>query len=205
MTSKRRLLALAVVLAGGAVVALFALETRAVATQPLVSVRAGLGPPARFSARFPLYALGESFEGLPLTAITSREDAPAAGERVPANYVGFIYGDCVARSEQGCPPPLEVQIWPACVRSLADYSLTPAGAPLPHESTMVRGVPAALFEEGLRLELYTGDVTIVVFGLERAQIQRAAAALRAANALASSAPMLPPPVAGAIAGTLRCS
>jgi hypothetical protein len=70
---------------------------------------------------------------------------------------------------------------------------------------MVRGVPAAFFEEGLRLGLYTGEVTVVVFGLERARIERAAAALRAATPLASSARNLPPPAAGAMTGSLRCA
>jgi hypothetical protein len=97
-----------------------------------------------------------------------------------------------------------VQVWPACVRSPADYRLTPAAEPLPHEAVIVRGVPAAFFENGLRLELYTGKATVVIFGLERAQIQRAAAALRGANALASSAPILPPPARGALEGTLTC-
>jgi len=70
--------------------------------------------------------------------------------------------------------------------------LLSAGEPLPRESVTVRGVPAAYFENGLRLELYTGKATVMIFGPERAQIQRAAAALRGANALASSAATLPP-------------
>jgi len=56
--------------------------------------------------------------------------------------------------------------------------LLSAGEPLPRESVTVRGVPAAYFENGLRLELYTGKATVMIFGPERAQIQRAAAALR---------------------------
>lgn len=159
---------------------------------------------ARSFSRFPLYWLGDSFERLPLKAITQRDEPLGRGEKVRADYVGFIYGDCAASGENGCPPPLEIQVWPACVRSLADYTLTPAGEPLAHEPTMVRGVPGAFFENGLRLELYTGNATVVIFGLDRAQIQRAAAALRAANALASPAPMLPPPARGAMNGTLAC-
>jgi hypothetical protein len=159
---------------------------------------------ARVFSKFPLYAPGESFEGLPLRALTRRDDAPVAGEKIRANYVGFVYGDCVASGENGCPPPVEVQVWPACARSLADYALTPSGEPLPHEASMVRGVPAAYFEDGLRLELYTGDVTVVVFGLDRSHVDRAAAALRPVNALASPARLLPPPAAGALAGTLTC-
>jgi hypothetical protein len=160
---------------------------------------------ARAFDRFALYSVGDSFENLPLHAITRRDDAPHPAERVRADYVGFVYGDCVASDEQGCPPPLEIQVWPACERSIADYSLTPTGDPLPHESTFVRGAPAAWFEDGLRLEVYSGDVTVVVFGVDHAQIGRAAAALRAVNAAASQARMLPPPARGALAGTLACS
>ncbi|HLM92578.1 MAG TPA: hypothetical protein VK273_02075, partial [Gaiellaceae bacterium] len=51
-----------------------------------------------FSA-FPLYWLGGSFDRLPLTAITRRNDAAIAGQDVRADYVGFVYGDCVATDE----------------------------------------------------------------------------------------------------------
>ena len=154
---------------------------------------------------FPLYGLGDVFDDLPLTAVVKRDDPPTPGERVRASYVAFIYGDCVAHAEAGCPPPLEIQVWPACERTISDYSLTPAGDPLPHEATFVRGVPAAFFEDHLRLELYTANVTIVVFGLDAAQVRRAASALRAVNALAAQGRMLPPPVAGALEGRLSCA
>ena len=157
-----------------------------------------------FSA-FPLYWLGSSFDRLPLTAITRRNDAAIAEQDVRADYVGFVYGDCVATDETGCPPPLEVQVWPACQRALADYALTPAGDPVPHRMTRVRGVPAASFERGLRLELYTGDVTVVIFGLAKHSVLRAAAALHAANGLASDRATLPQPVRGAMQGHLRCA
>src|SRR5215216_1199803 len=175
----RTLLLVTIALVAAALAAAYALETRAGDSPGAPAARGDLDRSAvRSFTRFALYSLGNSYEGVPLTAITRRDDAAAAGERVRADYVGFVYGDCVARDENGCAPPLEVQVWPACVRSLADYTLTPVGAPLPHEATMVRGVPAALFEDGLRLELYTGNVTVVIFGLEQAQVLRAAAALR---------------------------
>jgi hypothetical protein len=160
---------------------------------------------ARSFKRFPLYWLGSSFGSLPLSALTRRADAPAVAERVRADYVGFIYGDCVALDEKGCAPPLEIQIWPACVRSLADYMLTPSGQPLPHRRTIMRGVPAAYFEHGLRLELYTGKVTIVIFGLRRRDVERAAFSLRGANPTAANAATLPPPAPGAMAGKLPCA
>ena len=203
----RRIFAVA---AAAAIVAAGVAGARAVAGPPAppgLQTRGGGSSAAHAGSfeRFALYWLGDSFEGLPLAAVTRRTDARVDGESVRADFVGFVYGDCVARDESGCAPPLEVQVWPACERTLADYTLTPSADPLPHEPTIVRGVPAAYFEEGLRLELYAGDVTIVVFGLDRTRIQRAAAALRAANALAGHGPMLPRPVPGAIEGELTCS
>lgn len=187
----------AAVLLGGAAKSVSGAETGEVPARAGAQVQSFDG--------FPLYWLGESFEGLPLTATTRRNDPPDTAQRVHANYVSFIYGDCAAADESGCAPPLEVQVWPACERSLADYALTPAGEPVPHLATVVRGVPAAYFENGLRLELYTGTVTVVVFGLDPGRLARAAAALRAANALASTRPVLPPPAVGATTGTLGCS
>ena len=148
---------------------------------------------ARAFADFSLYWAGASFEGSPLTAIT-----------LPRGFVTFIYGDCKAASDSGCSPPLQVQVWRACERNLSSYALTPAGDPLPHQRVRLRGVPAAFFEGGARLELYTGDVSVVLFGEGRNQLRRAAEALRGANVGVGRAADLPPPVEGALAGRLRC-
>lgn len=153
---------------------------------------------------FPLYSPGDDFEGMPLKAIVRRVDQPYPGEAVTANFVSFAYGDCSAASDEACPLPLEVQIWPACERSPADYALTPGDDALPREELKVRGVPAAFFEEGLRLELYTGNVTVVVFGLDREQIARAARALKGVNRALNRGQNMPPPFAGAMEGRLAC-
>ena len=47
----------------------------------------------------PYYWLGKSFRGLPLT-----HAEPYVGGRA-----SFIYGDCEAKSDMGCAPPLEIQ------------------------------------------------------------------------------------------------
>jgi hypothetical protein len=154
---------------------------------------------------FPLYAVGQSFEGHPLTGMTRRLEARVAPDPVRANFVGFRYGDCTPTSDAGCPAPLEIQVWPACERNLSSYSLTPEGAPLPHELMQVRGVPAALFEGGQRLELYTGSVSVVMFGSGKEQLLRAAAALESVNgARVPPGAVLPAPAAGATKGRLRC-
>jgi hypothetical protein len=166
----------------------------------------------RHFAGFPVYSLGTQFEDLPLTAIVrvsqkSRLKA-RGGFGVPdnrPNHMNFIYGTCGG----GCVPPLSVQIWPACDRTLQDYywsdNVRGSGPSRPYERLMIRGVPAASFSD--MLELYSGTVTIVIFGENAPQQERAAQSLVSANALAgdiSPGDPLPRPVPGAMEGRLKC-
>lgn len=149
---------------------------------------------ARSFTEFPLYDAGDRVDGLPLTTVLRRDDA--------ADFVSFVYGDCTAQDDQGCAPPLEIQVWPACKRNLALYDSSAPGAPAP-EHVMVRGMPAAFFEDGDRLELETGRSTVVIFAGSRSENLLVAAALRALGKHATCA-QLPAPEAGAVAGTVRC-
>jgi hypothetical protein len=161
-------------------------------------------------AGFSLYSLGTRFEDVPLTAIVRIDQKPTLKARggfgIPdnrPNHVTFIYGTCGG----GCVPPLQVQVWPACDRTLQDYYYNvPGGGPSrPYELVTVRSVPAARFS-GM-LEIYSGTVTIVIFGESAAQQERAAENLVSANILAgnvSAGDPLPPPVPGAMKGKLRC-
>ena len=160
--------------------------------------------PARVEARdlvrphafddFPLYDAGDQVDGLPLTAVLRRDGT--------ADFVSFVYGDCAARDDEGCAPPVEVQVWPACRRNLDLYASGRPGTPVP-EPTTARGVPAAFLDDGTRLELQTGRSTVVVFADSRARVLRVAYALRPVGARALSGP-LPPPAPGAVQGTLPC-
>jgi hypothetical protein len=159
---------------------------------------------------FPLYYLGTRFEDLPLTAIVRIDQKPTLKARggfgIPdnrPNHVTFIYGTCGG----GCVPPLQVQVWPACDRTLQDYYYNvPGGGPSrPYELVTLRSVPAARFSG--KLEIYSGTVTIVIFGESAAQQERGAENLVSANILAgnvSAGDPLPPPVPGAMKGKLRC-
>lgn len=166
---------------------------------------------------FPLYSVGEEFGGLPATRINRLlgkprlSDVAESGIDLPdnrTNYVEFIYGTCdPGGSEGGCAPPLTIQVSPACDRTLQDYFYnTPDGGPSrPYELITVRGVPAAKFDD--MLEIYSGRVTIVVFGDTEELRLQAANGLSSANSragdVAPGAP-LPPPVAGAMEGKLAC-
>lgn len=182
----------------------------AVATVLLLSGagRAGAGDRASTSASrftlahahafedYPLYFAGDRAEGFPLVAVLRRADT--------ADFVSFVYGDCTAADHDGCAPPIEIQVWPACRRHLGLYRDNPSFAGWPPDRTTVRGVPAAVFDDGTRLELQTGRATVVVFAESRARLGRVAGALRSLDAPASRGGALAAPVAGALEGELDC-
>ncbi len=131
---------------------------------------------SRHLPRYTVYSLGASFDGLARTA-TIRDcfvpgPGPFAGTH-PASIAWnstVVYGTCTAEgSEGGCGPPLEVQSWPECDRNYSLYGRRePASALPPAISFQLSGshkIPAAQFERGIsnRIELYTGQTTVVVF------------------------------------------
>jgi hypothetical protein len=131
---------------------------------------------ARDFDRFPLYYAGDHVDGFPLVAVLRRSDT--------ADYVSFVYGDCVpAPPDAGCAPPAEIQVTPGCLRGPRLYDPSKPGVPAAERETML-GDPAALFDEGTRLELYKGASTVVVFARTRERVLRIAAALRPLGAAA---------------------
>jgi hypothetical protein len=124
---------------------------------------------------FPLYSLGEAFEGLPLTAVYRIDGPSYPGESVRRDDVTFVYGTCKADGPSGCLPPLQVQSWSACERHRGAYRFKPDTA------IAVRGRSAALYENGTRLELSFPGTTVVVYAADPKLLRRAAEALKAAN------------------------
>ncbi|HEV2108493.1 MAG TPA: hypothetical protein VGR16_09555 [Thermomicrobiales bacterium] len=76
-----------------------------------------------------------------------------------------------------CLPPLDVQSTPLCEKHARLYS------DWEHRATTIKGVPAAIFDDGRILEIYTASTTITISG-ERAEL-----VLRAAHSLRRAAPM----------------
>src|SRR5215475_12710766 len=160
---------------------------------------------------FDLYYAGAEVAGLPLTAVTRDPVTAPPGTAVARKLrhtsglssIDFLYGSCVVPegSEGGCGLPLDIQVWPACARYPALYVGPLAPEPKP---TRIRGVPAAYFEGGHRLEIQTGDATIVIFGGKRL-IRKAVNALEGLNVRVPAGNELPPPVRGALDGSLACS
>jgi hypothetical protein len=157
MPKMKALTALIAVTAGVVAAALslsFASHGDAQGPQPVLPRSSFSLEQARAFNEFPVYNAGDDADGFPLTAVLRRADK--------ANYVSFIYGDCFASGDSPCAPPAEVQVWPACVRNLAQYDTNVPGTPIP-EPVTIRGVPAAFFEDGQRLEIHTGRALVVVF------------------------------------------
>jgi hypothetical protein len=170
------------ILAGASVSAVFLLAG---------GVPAG-GAPAQTAAT--LFA-GDVVDGLPLTAVLRGDDA--------AGRVSFVYGDCDASDDAGCAPPVEVQVWPACRRHLGLYERGPPQGPAV-EHVAVRGVPAAILDDGARLELQTGRSTVVVFAGSRGRAARVAAALRSTDGSIPAGVPLPAPDRAALDGGAPC-
>jgi Tol biopolymer transport system component len=147
---------------------------------------------------YPLYAVGDEFEGRPL--IEAARYHYDLGVH-PQEETYFIYAPCdVERSGQGCSDEVQIQVYPSCIRNLSLY-----GGPGPAGLAHRRGVPIRLGP----FEVYTGDITIVIFA-NRETAYRVVDALQPVNRLAIDAGAglgrnLPPPVPGALAGKLRCA
>jgi hypothetical protein len=148
---------------------------------------------------FPLYGLGDAFEGMPLRLVsrvspeileaaggpppmrtvgTPKNSAQSRGHNIVPDNVTFVYSSCKL---VGTCAEIQIQIWKSCNRFLDDYESTP-GTPYPHTKLTIRGADAAEFDD--RLELYTGSVTIVIFA-EGAVARRAADGLIPLNATAT--------------------
>jgi hypothetical protein len=154
---------------------------------------------------------------LPLNTAVRRCDAGAPADEAPANYVAYTYGHCeIAEGATGCAPPLQIHTWPACQRSLAEYSFE--GKPLPYKELPKRGEAEVVeidFFLDNRIEIYTKSSTIVIFASEPALARKAVRLLRSqergkppvtdADTLGEQpVARLGPPSVGAMKGELSC-
>ena len=170
----------------------------AIALAALVLAPAGCGSgtehPGPISARelteaqtFPYYRVywaGPQFEGHHVSA--------ADGLRGYIERVGtsVYYGDCVKSKGifggGSCVLPLQV--------TTVVYRLH-SNAPLgPQRNTVVRGVPATIYDSGHSIEIYSGRVAIDIFSDSLVHAMAAAQRLLPINAPGSAAGDLPSPV-----------
>jgi hypothetical protein len=150
---------------------------------------------------FPYYRIywaGPHFAGAPLTAVDGQKSYNSEiGESV-------YYGDCAHSNgifaTGSCKLPLQVTT--VIYRFHSNSSLGQ------QHNSVVRGVPATVYEEGRSIELYSGRVAIDIFSSDPALAMRAANELRSLNAPEPASAALPVPVycpglSGAIPPALR--
>jgi hypothetical protein len=160
---------------------------------------------------FRTFDLGDKFENLPQRYKPGRKCEPVdptLAEVDPSvdarhhreNELSVLYGLC---PKAPCETPLSVQTWPVCERTPASYQTAPGGPPLKHEKLRIRGAPAADYLDQERIEIYTGDSTVVVFGKPDVA-RRAAQKIESQDGDIGPDDPLPPPRAGALTGRIRC-
>jgi hypothetical protein len=131
-----------------------------------------------------IYWVGPTFGAYPLTAVDGLKSYnPSIGDSV-------FYGDCVRKPSVlgggSCLLPLQV--------TTVVYRLHSNRALGPQRNTVIRGVPAVIYDEGRSIELYSGRQAIDVFSDSLAPGLRAAQALLPLNAPGSATGPLPRPV-----------
>jgi hypothetical protein len=159
----------------------------------------------------PVYWLGPSFEGLPLTHSEGGQPPPSpgrSGERAPGvpgppatpeRGPLLVYGECNGEGDGDSfrcrGPQVQLQHWPIASASLypQEFSCT---------RTTIRGVPAAQFDG---FEIYTGHLLVRIYAPSQAQARRAAAALRPLGGSASAREPLPAPAIDIDETLRRCA
>jgi hypothetical protein len=139
---------------------------------------------ARTFPYFPIYWVGPNFGGYPLATVDGQKGyISSIGDSV-------YYGDCVhskgAAGGGGCPLPLQV--------TTVIYRLHSNVALGAQHDIVIRGVPAAIYDEGRSIELYSGRAAIDVFSDTVEHALLAANELLPVNAPGSATGDLPAPV-----------
>lgn len=167
-----------------AIAALLAIALAGCSTSEPPPISSGELAGARTFPYFTLYWVGPRFERWALTAADGLEGyRPKTGDSV-------YYGDCLGGegvlSSGGCLLPLKV--------STAIYSLHSNVDLGPQRNAVIDGVPAAIFNEGRSIELYTGRLTIDVYSNDAARALAATKLLQPLNAAGAARGRLPLPV-----------
>jgi hypothetical protein len=146
------------------------------------AIKAGELAEAQTFPYYRVYWVGPSFDGNKLVS--------ADGLRGYIEKIGtsVYYGDCVKTKFGSGTCELPLQVTTVIYRL---HSNAPLG---PQHNVLIRGVPAAVYDDGHSIEIYTGRVAIDVFSDRYAHALKAAEELLPVNAPGSSTGALPPPV-----------
>jgi hypothetical protein len=128
---------------------------------------------ARQFKDFPVYWVGESFQGLPLVAVHRMDypgDFPGKPYNHPWHEVSFDYGDCtIAPGEESCTVPLTIAIRPYC--EVPPEVIADAVKTGPPEE--IRGAVAQMTGKS-QVRLWTSNVTIGIHATDEAIVDEAA-------------------------------
>lgn len=124
---------------------------------------------------FPVYWLGRSFEGMPVSTL----------DRDPAGAYLIDYGNCVTGGQDTCVAPLLIVTSP-------DNSFLPGGS-RHRVRVAIRGRQAAVAEGGRTIELATGGVVVSIFARSPGLARAAADLMAPINQPGPPGAALPPP------------
>ncbi len=124
-------------------------------------------------APFPVYWLGGSFRGMPVTEATHD----------PGGAYSVLYGDCLQGGQGTCVAPLRIVSSP-------DNSFVPGGNAKTHTQT-IRGVSATVAAGGRTILLATGRIIVGIYATDAAAADAAARVIVPINAVATAADPLP--------------
>jgi hypothetical protein len=151
---------------------------------------------ARKFERFPVYWLGDEFEGRELTMVQAEGWSVA---------VVLIYGECTPDGalEPSCTPPIQIQIFPLC------YHLDAVALPPKTRRVTIRGAPVgtqdgapALLTRKTQIKIYRGEGTDPGIGL---RVLRALRSLNSVSPVTTPRGPIPPPPRAVLAGRrTRC-
>jgi hypothetical protein len=125
---------------------------------------------------FPVYWLGGTFHGLPITRIS----------RDPSGAYEIQYGNCTLGGQNACITPLQIVTSP-------DNSFLPGGS-TPQRRLRVRGVAGRSSEGGQTIVLPTAGVVVDLYANTPTLARAAAQTMVTVNALGLPGAPLPPPL-----------
>jgi hypothetical protein len=114
-------------------------------------------------SRFPVYWLGASFAGMPISAVTID----------PSEAVTIAYGNCLVGGQYTCVTPLSIVTSP-------DNSFVPSGTS-PSHTIDIRDVSARAGRSGHTLAILTGAVVVSVYANHSALATVAASMMTPVN------------------------
>jgi hypothetical protein len=125
------------------------------------------------AAPYPVYWLGGSFRGMPVTEATHD----------PGGAYSVLYGDCLQGGQGTCVAPLRIVSSP-------DNSFLPGGG-VPTQTRTIRGLPATLAQGGRTIVIATGRIVVSIYATDAAVASAAAHTIVPINEVASPGDPLP--------------